>query len=129
MSNRVTNRVPEAYDRLLKEVDEWVHDGVDLIEKEIEKKLDAAKSGNKYGSHVASAPGEAPANRTKELLNSIDRDKKFLRDSVGSRLLRAIYLEKGTKKIATRPLWEATLREQKTTLDARLKAATTKANR
>lgn len=135
MSNKVINKVPEAYDRLLKEVDEWVHDGVDLIEQEIKAKLDAPKSGKKYGSHQASAPGEAPANQSRELTDSIDRDKKFLRDKAGSRLLKAIYLEKGTEDdegkqlIAPRPLWEATLREQKPILDARLKLATARASR
>lgn len=70
--------------------------------------LDEAKTGKMYGSHQASAPGEAPANETGELVESFTaevdtsiKDKPTL--IIGARADHATFLEYGTKFMAPRP--------------------------
>ena len=116
--NKIVNRVAEAYDRLLRAVNEWVHEGVDHLEKRMKALMKSPKSGRFYGTHQASAPGEAPADHRHGLINSFDRDKKFLNDVLFSRNPVAIYMEEGTKDseenqiIAPRPMWLATVNSE-----------------
>lgn len=77
-------------------------------------------SGNRTGrtyrvpgtqvTYTASAPGEAPAVQTGQLRNSI-RDNvysegKSVKGEVGTELLKGLWLEKGTSKMAPRPWLE-----------------------
>lgn len=77
------------------------------------------KSGIFYGSHQASAPGEAPSDHRHGLINSIERDRQFLKGIAFSRNPVAAYMEEGTKDsegdqiIAPRPMWLATLEAEK----------------
>ena len=62
------------------------------------------KTGRFYGKHQASAPGEAPANRTGRLAKSADfivRGTSQL--EVGEKAPYAKFLEEGTKKMEPRP--------------------------
>jgi len=56
--------------------------------------------------HQASAPGQAPASDTGELVGSIYHERESeLTATTGSRLSKAAMLEYGTAKIAPRPAW------------------------
>lgn len=68
------------------------------------------KTGRMYGMHQASAPGEAPANKTGRLMNSISYSihstheleiGASARSNKGAPYPR--FLEEGTKKMAPRP--------------------------
>jgi hypothetical protein len=123
----IDDRTDEAFSRLEKELTDWAADGVDLLHDAIEASMRAPKTGRKYGSHQASAPGESPAIRTGKYLISISRDKQFLQATIGTASKIGLYLEKGTKKMAPRPHFESALRANKDILDARLQAAVLRA--
>ena len=66
--------------------------------------LTGPKTGRMYGSHQASAPGEYAANRTGNLLGSVDYEvsgANFLRFGVGAAY--GVFLELGTSRMAPRP--------------------------
>lgn len=73
--------------------------------------------------HRASAPGEAPATDTGNLVNSIYTDLQGLTGTVGSRIAYAAYLEYGTRHIARRPAWEPEIEAQKAKFANRVKMA------
>ena len=77
--------------------------------------------------HKASAPGEAPATDTGELVNSIAyvMDDKFSA-RVYSPLKYAEYLELGTRKIAPRPSWVPAILKNMPKLEERLQKLTAK---
>lgn len=75
------------------------------LEGNIKERMAEAKSGRIYRSHQASAPGEAPAIDTAELLRSIKTDVQGASASVGTNSKYAEYLENGTTKMAARPVW------------------------
>lgn len=86
----------------------------------MKKLLRGKRSGIRYrvpsgvsAMYTASAPGEAPANRTGMLGNSfraISRSNN--RSLIGSPLVYARHLEKGTRFIAPRPYFRVTAREE-----------------
>lgn len=81
---------------------------VEATAKDIETdvKLDMAgpKSGRIYGSHRASAPGEAPAMDTGNLVNSIQTEKEAPGAwTVYTNVDYAAYLELGTVYMEPRP--------------------------
>jgi hypothetical protein len=56
------------------------------------------KTGRTYGSHTASAPGQAPANRTGRLMKSVKfRARNHTEMTVGAEAEYAGYMEKGTR--------------------------------
>lgn len=87
-------------------------------------------TGRIYGKrmHQASAPGEAPANDTGRLLNSIffaegfgaNRGKLAI---VGSNVVYATYLEFGTRKIASRPFFRPAVERMRPKFQRRLERA------
>lgn len=119
----IIDKTDEVFARLETELTAWAAEGVDILYDRIEASMRSAKTGRKYGSHQASAPGESPAVRTGKYLLSISRDKQILKAAIGTRSLIGLYLEKGTKRMAARPHFEAALRESQPLLDARLEAA------
>jgi HK97 gp10 family phage protein len=62
-----------------------------------------AKSGTRYGNHTSSAPGQAPANWTGKLLNSIKVQKTKGTAFVYITAKYAEFLEFGTSKMRARP--------------------------
>lgn len=56
-------------------------------------------------THQASAPGQAPATDTGNLIGSIYADIAKMSATVGSRLAYSHYLEFGTRRMAARPVW------------------------
>ena len=69
--------------------------------------LDTPKTGKIYGDHQASAPGEAPASETGELLSGLQviiRGNQYSRSAViVSNSAKSSMLEFGTRKMAARP--------------------------
>ena len=76
--------------------------------------LSGEKTGQMYGTHQASAPGQAPANDTGVLANSIKvTSTGDLQAVIGSNVEYAPYLELGTTQIAARPFLGPALTEVK----------------
>jgi hypothetical protein len=74
------------------------------IEADAEQSMEGPKSGQMYGAHQASAPGEAPAVDTGNLKCSIDTEmtsKTTAVVAVGAEY--GAHLEYGTRKMAMRP--------------------------
>jgi len=75
---------------------------------EIKIEMAKAKHGRRYGNHIASAPGEAPAIDTGELAGSV-RELGAASSSLetwveyGSDVPQGAYMEFGTSTIAPRP--------------------------
>lgn len=62
------------------------------------------KTGRVYGLHQASAPGEAPANRTGRLEESGNYAvRNWQQGYIGESVEYAVFLEKGTRKMRKRP--------------------------
>lgn len=104
---RITIHIPD-YEELLAE---FIHHASRRIRQRMIEKLNEPKSGKKYGSHTASAPGEAPASRTKALEKSLQISDKTLESRLFSNVGYAFLLETGTKKMSPRPMWETTVDE------------------
>lgn len=63
-----------------------------------------SKTGRMYGSHRASAPGEAPANETGRLARSTNYGvRNWQQGYIGESVDYAKFLELGTKKMIKRP--------------------------
>ncbi|MCZ6942554.1 HK97 gp10 family phage protein [Bacillus mycoides] len=83
------------------------------LQNQVKKNLTSSRSGKQYKiphtsrKYTASKPGEAPAVRTGDLLNSIKynvkRSQSEVLGAVGSDLQKAIWLEAGTSHIEARP--------------------------
>lgn len=83
------------------------------LQNEVKKNLTGSRSGKQYKiphtsrKYTASKPGEAPAVRTGDLLNSIKynikRSQSEVLGAVGSDLQKAIWLENGTSNMEARP--------------------------
>lgn len=78
-------------------------DGGEAIKATVETDMRSPKSGRMYGSHQASAPGEAPAVEYQDLIGSIVVDLEELKVIVGSPLPYGRYLEFGTHNMEARP--------------------------
>lgn len=62
------------------------------------------KTGRMYGTHQASAPGEAPANRTGKLYSSGNYGvRNWQQAYIGEDAEYAVFLELGTRKMVKRP--------------------------
>ncbi len=83
------------------------------LQNQVKKNLTGSRSGKQYKiphtsrKYTASKPGEAPAVRTGDLLNSIKynvkRSQSEVLGAVGSDLQKAIWLEAGTSHMEARP--------------------------
>lgn len=79
------------------------------------------KLSNPARTHQASAPGQPPMTDTGRLVGSIYFDTQPLTATVGSRLAYAHYLEFGTRRMAPRPIWLKTAKEEGERLRDRIK--------
>jgi HK97 gp10 family phage protein len=73
------------------------------IQAHVREGMAEEKHGAKYGTHVASAPGESPAVDTGFLTNSIQVEVDGLQGVVGTNAEYAMHLEFGTVKMEPRP--------------------------
>lgn len=86
------------------------------VRNEVLETLSGRRTGRTYkvpGTNVtytASAPGEPPAVATGQLRNSVtavvQAEGKSVKGIVGTELMKGLYLEKGTSKMAPRPWLE-----------------------
>lgn len=99
-------RINEAeFKKLINEASEITDDAAKKMAENMKKSiLSGAKSGRTYGSHTASAPGQAPANETGALVRSIKVEKNSKSEStVYVEQDYAVFLEYGTSKMRPRP--------------------------
>jgi HK97 gp10 family phage protein len=92
--------------------------------------LHEAHTGEMYGKHQASAPGETPASDTGNLVNNIIVDNGQLPNLEVATSSLAPYseaLEYGTKKMAARPFMRPALQRHEASIISRLRAAMARA--
>jgi hypothetical protein len=99
------NRFPQIAAKLPRETRQIVEETTLEVEADIKVAMAAEKSGRIYGSHQASAPGEAPAVDTSVLINSIQREVQGTEGAVYTNQETAAMLEFGTSRMAPRPAW------------------------
>lgn len=120
---RVKDQTPELLQKMEAALGRFVTRGVLHINRGLQTAIGAPKSGKEYkrgkeGVHIASAPGEAPANDSSNLAVSISvLMASTLEAKIGTPVEYALNLETGTKHMGPRPLWERTARESMPTLE------------
>lgn len=120
----ISDRSPELFQKLQSGVEKFVTDGADYVESQLKTSMAEPKHGNRYGAHVASAPGESPAVDSGNLTGSIDIvQANTLEAKIGTPVEYSLYLEDGTSRMAARPLWARTAKESLPTLQAMLDKA------
>lgn len=98
------NRLPEIARKFPQATKQLVEDALADAEMNIKDEMAAAKSGRWYDGHQASAPGEAPAIDSGELVESLEvTDVIDGEGAIGTNAEHAEYLEYGTSKMAARP--------------------------
>ncbi len=99
--------------KLEKELEDRLEKAAAYAETAVKTALSQPGGGHLYGSHRASAPGQAPTVLTGQLRASIThkvvRAGLFLQAIVGTNVLYALLLEYGTSKMAPRPFLRATI--------------------
>jgi hypothetical protein len=119
----VKDHTPELMQKLEAAIGRFVRKGAGYVKGQLVTKIAAAKSGRRYGSHIASAPGEAPASDSGNLIGSITEIfPSTLEAKIGTPVEYALYLEEGTSRMEPRPLWDVTAKESLPTLERMLKA-------
>ena len=104
MPAQLTSRWPEIGPATTKAKDESLLALGEQMKFRLIGQMHAPKSGRMYGSHQASAPGQAPATETGTLESSITVEKiDAATVSVGTDSPYAAALEFGTIHIASRP--------------------------
>ena len=101
---KIVNNFPKIVGGLRKKAGLIVEATLHNIEARSKASMAAPKSGRFYGSHQASAPGEAPAVDTSNLINS--HGVEMTSETAGIVYVTAEYapgLEFGTRRIAPRP--------------------------
>lgn len=78
--------------------------GEDMLQ-EMRDLMEGPKSGRYYGAHQASAPGEAPAILTGQLIGSLTAEPRGLSVVVGASDEKALWLEYGTRFMSARPFF------------------------
>lgn len=114
------NRIPQIQASIRPSLSAVVRRTAHDIEGEVKKEMRGSKSGRQYGTHQASAPGQAPAVDTGLLINSIQVvNVSDLTSTVGTNVEYAMGLEFGTTRVAPRPVWiPVTEKMRKTFVDA-----------
>lgn len=137
----VQDKTPELMQKVQAAAGRFVRKGVLHIESSMKISMADEKSGATYPRgadtvHVASAPGETPADDTSNLLNSITTFPEAkvmeytLEGKVGTDVGYAAVMEEGTEiagrnndtTIEPRPMWEAVPEKELPTLEAILEA-------
>lgn len=120
---RLKQKIPDALRDAIREI------AFDIRIKAMELITSGPKTGTTYKrksvSHQASAPGEAPASDTGDLLSHITVAAHGRYTDVGTEKLHGLYLEGGTKvkdveRIAPRPFLAPALEEHSGRIEAAL---------
>lgn len=116
------NHLPQISAEIRPTVSQVVRKTAFDLEADVKKEMAKKKSGRtyrrgsfydiktrkalEYRTHVASAPGEAPAVDYGQLINSIQTQHETdLTSTVGTGVSYATPLEYGSRKMAPRPVW------------------------
>jgi HK97 gp10 family phage protein len=111
----VSNRLPALSASMAAEVDRIVRRAALRIEANVKESMALPHSGQLYGGHRASAPGEAPAIDTGALVNSIQTDMDGPAQAVVSTNVDyAVYQEYGTRLMAPRPFFAPATEAERT---------------
>ena len=125
---RIEDHTPELMQKLTSQLGDFVITGARYIEGQVKAAMLTAKHGRRYGTHTASAPGEAPADDTGNLVSSIDvLERSSLEAVIGTPVEYSRYLEEGTSRMAARPMWDKTARDSVPTLEKLLASAVARA--
>jgi HK97 gp10 family phage protein len=90
--------------KIINQAENLVSESSVYMAEEMKKSITSgAKSGRRYSSHTSSAPGQAPANWTGQLLKSIKVQKMKGISFVYITAKYAQFLEFGTSKMRARP--------------------------
>ena len=90
--------------KIINQAENLVSESSVYMAEEMKKSITSgAKSGRRYGSHTSSAPGQAPANWTGQLLKNIKVQKMKGISFVYITAKYAQFLEFGTSKMRARP--------------------------
>lgn len=100
----IQDRTPEKFAKMQRAIWRFVVKGAAYIEGQIRALMEEPKSGRMYGKHRASAPGEAPAVESNNLIGSITVIKleSALEAIIGTPVEYGLYLETGTRAPARR---------------------------
>lgn len=100
------NHIPQIQAQIRPHLSAVVRKTAFDVGAEIKMEMRAGKSGRWYGTHQASAPGQAPAVDLGQLINSIQTEHVAeLTSTVGTNVEYAMGLEFGTVRVAPRPVW------------------------
>lgn len=120
----IENRTPELFQKLQSGIERFVKTGAEYVRDHLRTSMAGPKHGKRYGTHIASAPGESPAVDSGNLTGSIDIvQANTLEAKIGTPVEYAPYLEEGTSRMAARPLWARTAKESLPTLQTLLDKA------
>lgn len=98
------NRFKQIAERLEAEAAELVSETIDRVVENIETAMELPKSGNVYGKHIASQPGEPPAIDTEDLINSALKSMESpTSGTIAYTSDHAAAMEYGTVNAAPRP--------------------------
>lgn len=123
------DRTPEMLAELDRKLEGFVKGGAAHVAGQLRASMNEPKTGRAYKRgknrvHIASAPGESPANDTQNLNNSIQQIfPSTLEALIGTAVEYAKYLEDGTRRMAARPLWQKTVDDSMPTLEKMLQEA------
>lgn len=123
ISITVKDRTPELLGKLDLAIRWYVVKAAAYIEDQVKGSMAGPKSGQRYGTHIASAPGESPAIDSSNLIGSIQTviENNGLMARVGTPVEYAPMLEDGTSRMAARPVWEVERIQSLPTLEKMLK--------
>jgi len=100
------NRLGEIARRLPGAVKDVIGETLDDLETDVKTSMAGPKGGLIYGAHQASAPGEAPAVDTGNLIDSVQQTMvKADQGLLYTNAEYAEYLEFGTTRMANRPFF------------------------
>lgn len=104
LKTRFVWRGPEASKRIVAGAEK----GLDrcariIITEALRLILETAKTGRIYGTHQASAPGEAPASETGDLISKFKKYRRGTKLTVSNFSDHAALLELGTQRMLPRP--------------------------
>ncbi len=127
---KITDHTPELMQKMDAAIGRFVVKGAAFVEGQWKADMaSGAKSGKRYGKHIASAPGESPAVDSSNYINSLHTiiAANRLEAKVGTPLDYPLFLEYGTSKMAARPVVEKTAKESLPTLENILQSEIAKA--
>jgi hypothetical protein len=133
--SKVVDKTPQLFEQLETELTEFTRQGAKAVLEQIKKQSEEPKSGEVYGDHQASAPGEPWATETEETIKSFTFGEVILGTTLYSTLWRAQGLEEGIKdadgeiKIEPRPSVEPAFQTVLPTLERKLQEAVNRAKR